>query len=209
MKRASLILSAALMGCGIMQSMMTASVDETAGAEVLALKGALSLKRLGPDGNSFSTPIQAKARLKTADLVLGSEDEASQLWLKLAEGQAARFDGADFVLRAPFGEDSSAFMATIELGRVVLDLKGSPEQRLTLIDTNKNQMTAAAPALIYLVVDDEQMAVFVKEGAARLENTREAKTVEITAGQGHRINAEGGAEPQPLPTDVDWSVVTP
>lgn len=206
MRAALLALALPLVGCGLMQSMMTKSVDQTAGAEVIALEGEQKVKRLGADGNSFSVALKVGERLKTADLVLGSDDEQSRLWLKLAEGSAARFEEADFVLRAPLGEDTDEFMATVEMGRVLLSLKGSAEHRFVFIDTNKNKITAKGPALIYLVVDDEKMDAFVKEGAVVMENTRAELRLEIPAGEGHRIGEEAKAEAIEIPADLDWTI---
>jgi len=195
-----------LSGCGLMQSMMTKSVDKTAGAQVLALRGEHQVKRLGADGNSFSVALTQGALLKTADLVLGSDDESNQLWLKLGEGSEARFEEADFVLRAPLGEESDEFMATVELGRVLLSLKGQKEQRFLLIDTNKNQLSVQAPALLYLFIDDEKMDLFVKEGSATLENSRTELKVKLSVGEGHRIDSEGKAQALKIPADLNWDV---
>ena len=192
-------------GCGVMQSMMTKSVDETAGARVLAFEGTHAVKRLGADGNAFVVMLKVGESLKTADLVVGSDDEQSQLLLALSAGNLAHLSAADFVLRSPMGEDTDVFVSTVEMGRIVLSLKGDAAEQFNFVDTNKSTLTVHPPAEVYLAIDDDTLDVFVQSGSAQVKNSRTSLGVSVPAGEGRRI-AEGKAQPWTAPEGLNWAI---
>ena len=209
-----IMLMAGLTGCGVMQSMMTRSVDESAHAKVTALHGAHAVRRLGADGNSFALKLEAGADLRTADLVLGSDDEANVLWVALDAQNHARFEEADFVLRSPLGEESDEFSATVELGRVLLSITDGSDRSFELVDTNKNRIFIEdGQAELYVGVDDDHLDLFVRSGAVRLSNERSNLTITVAAGQGKRIDAQGAAtdltaDAEPIRA-IDWQITRP
>ena len=209
MRAALLALLLPLAGCGgMMQSMMTKSVDQTAGARVLAHSGEHEVKRLDKKGNTFPVSLKVGESLKTADLIIGSDDEQSMLLLMLSESNLAQFNEADFVLRSPLGEDTDVFMATIEMGRVLLSLKGSPKAQFNFVDTNKSTLTVHASAVLFMNIDDDGMRVFVKSGAAEITNSASKLEVKVAAGSGQQIN-EGKATPWSAPADLNWGLEVP
>ena len=209
-----LLCAGVLVGCGVMQSMMTRSVDASAHAKVTALRGDHQVKRLGADGNSFAVKLETGAELKTADLVLGSDDETNALWVALDAKNHARFEEADFVLRSPLGEDSDEFSATVELGRVVLNIADGADRSFELVDTNKNRIFIEdGEAELYMGVDDDHLDLFVRKGQVRLTNERSELEITVAAGQGKRIDVEGAsteltADAEPIKS-LDWQITGP
>lgn len=197
-----------LSGCGVMQSMMTTSVDDTAGATVIGLSGDVEVRRLGSDGNSFAVNLEDGARLKTADLVLGSDTEGSSVSLALDSKSRARFDEADWVLRSPLGEDSDDFAATVELGRVIMSVQGA-DCTFTLVDTNKNRVFLEdADAEFFVAVDDDSMTVFVRSGKITVTNERSELHNVVGEGTGIRIDGQGKAATHEPEAEIDWQIAS-
>ncbi len=190
-------------GCGAMQSMMTASVDDTAKAKVLGVAGEHEAHRLGADGNSAPLEIVAESNLITADLVVGSDDETSAILVALDDDNFARFNAADFVLRSPIGDDNKVFVLVLEYGAVELNVVDGSGRSFQIQDTNKNDFFVEdASARFVVLADDDGTRVFVKEGAVRASNSRTESTETLDAGSGIMVDFEGVSTP--LTADDEW-----
>ena len=192
-----------LVGCGAMQSMMTASVDDTAKAKVLGVTGDHEAHRLGADGNSAPLEVAAEVDLVTADMVIGSDDEASALLLALDNDNFARFNAADFVLRSPIGEDNKVFSLVLEYGAVELNVVNGSGRSFQVRDTNKNEVFVQdTNARFVVLADDDGTTIFVKEGEVQVSNTRTEFTGALSAGNGLVFDPKGVSSP--LAADDTW-----
>ena len=176
-----LILIPLLGGCGLMQSMMTRSVDPTAHAKILAVNGVHDATRMDPNGNSKQLKVASGNPLMTADLIIGSDNEANRLFLALDKDNHARFESADFVLRSPLGDDSNQFSVTVELGAVLFNITNGADKSFEVVDTNKNRVFVEnTNAQFYLSVDDDGLRIFVKRGTLTVINLRSEKEYSLT-----------------------------
>ncbi len=197
-----------LAGCGVMESMMTKSIDKTAGATVTGVSGDLEVRRLGDDGNSFAVAPKKGDVLKTADLVLGSDAEGGSVSVALDGDKAsARFDEADWVLRSPLGKCTDDFVAIVELGNVVISIKDVDDRTYTFSDTNKNSVVAEEGAVgAFIGVDDDGLTVIVRTGEVTVTNERSELEIVVHAGEGIRVDGEGKASPHEGKADITWQV---
>jgi len=197
-------LSLAMMSCAGMRAMMTRSLDETAAARVLAVNGEHEGRRMNPEGNSEDLAISQDMDLKTADLVLGSDDDGSSMLLDVGRGNHARFIAADFVLRSPLGEDSELFSVVLEMGSVEYNIADGADRRFELMDTNKNRVLVdERNARFFVHCDDETFRIFVREG--EVEFTNEVAELETTIAAGSGLSVDEDAKVSKLDAGSEWA----
>ncbi|HIA01669.1 MAG TPA: hypothetical protein EYN06_09310 [Myxococcales bacterium] len=176
----------------IMGSMMTTAIDPTAGATIVSITGLHDATRMDETGNSKDVLLKKGATIKTADLIIGSDDDNNSLHLALDAKNSARFNAADFVLRSLLGNDNKNFSVTVEIGSALFELNEATGKQFEIVDTNKNSaLVDGKNASFYVLVDDDGMQVFVRSGQVTLTNTRTKSTIEIKDGQAAKVGSDG------------------